>query len=155
MPHNSPSPHHPRPGPDLWLGPLQLEALEALRGNKVRSQGSKGAVEEVGAKAVVTCISVRSHALAAHGDMALQRAVPGEGALEEGTAGALREALLVDDAQEDRRRSPWGAGPLLGQLRSLPSAEACADAEAAREQTGSEEQGVVAGVGAQVERGAV
>lgn len=54
----------------------------------------------------------------------LQRAVPGEGALEEGTAGALREALLVDDAQEDRRRSPWGAGPLLGQLRFLPSAEA-------------------------------
>ena len=31
----------------------------------------------------------------------------------------------------------------------------CADAEAVREQTGSEEQGVVAGVGAQVERGAV
>ena len=30
----------------------------------------------------------------------------------------------MDDAQEDRRRSPWGAGPLLGQLHFLPSAEA-------------------------------
>lgn len=30
LPHSSPSPHHPHPGPDLWLGPLQLEALEAL-----------------------------------------------------------------------------------------------------------------------------
>lgn len=45
-------------------------------------------------------------------------------ALEEDTVRAEKEAALVGDEREDRRRSLMGAGPLLGQLHFLPSAEA-------------------------------
>lgn len=54
----------------------------------------------------------------------LQREAPDAEALEEDTAGAEKEAALVDDEREDRRMSLMGAGPLLGQLHSLPSVEA-------------------------------
>lgn len=45
-------------------------------------------------------------------------------ALEEDTVRAEKEAALVGDEREDRRRSLTGAGPLLGQLHFLPSVEA-------------------------------
>lgn len=54
----------------------------------------------------------------------LQREAPGEEALEEDTVGAEKEAALVGDEREGRRMSLMGAGPLLGQLHSLPSVEA-------------------------------
>lgn len=66
----------------------------------------------------------REYKKTVRGCLPLQRAVPGEGALVEGTAGASREALLVDGVQEGTRRSRWGAAPLLGPLHFLPSAEA-------------------------------
>lgn len=45
-------------------------------------------------------------------------------ALEEDTVRAEKEAALVGDEREDRRRSLMGAGLLLGQLHFLPSVEA-------------------------------
>ena len=54
----------------------------------------------------------------------LRREAPDAEALEEDTAGAEKEAALVGDEREGKRRSLMGAGPLLGQLHSLPSVEA-------------------------------
>lgn len=54
----------------------------------------------------------------------LQREAPDAEALEEDTVGAEKEAALVGDEREGRRRSLMGAGPLLGQLHCLPSVEA-------------------------------
>lgn len=54
----------------------------------------------------------------------LRREAPDAEALEEDTVGAEKEAALVGDEREGRRRSLMGAGPLLGQLHSLPSVEA-------------------------------
>lgn len=54
----------------------------------------------------------------------LQREALDAEALEEDTVRAEKEAALVDDERKDRRRSLMGAGPLLGQLHFLPSAEA-------------------------------
>lgn len=42
----------------------------------------------------------------------LQRAAPDEEALEEDTVGEGREASLVGDEREGKRKSPMGAGPL-------------------------------------------
>lgn len=95
--------------------------------------------EEVVGEAAATGISVHSLAGAACGDMALQREAPDAEALEEDTVRAEKEAALVDDAREGRRRSLMGAGLLLGQLHFLPSVEACVGAEAVKGQTGSKE----------------
>ncbi len=54
----------------------------------------------------------------------LQREAPDAEALEEDTVREEKEAVLVGDESEGRRRSLMGAGPLLGQLHSLPSVEA-------------------------------
>ena len=54
----------------------------------------------------------------------LRREAPDAEALEEDTVRAEKEAALVGDEREGRRRSLMGAGPLLGQLHSLPSVEA-------------------------------
>lgn len=54
----------------------------------------------------------------------LQREALDAEALEEDTVRAEKEASLVGDGREDRRRSLMGAGPLLGQLHFLPSVEA-------------------------------
>lgn len=54
----------------------------------------------------------------------LQREALDAEALEEDTVGAEKEAALVGDVREGRRRSLMGAGPLLGQLHFLPSVEA-------------------------------
>lgn len=54
----------------------------------------------------------------------LRREAPDAEVLEEDTVGAEKEAALVGDETEGMRRSLMGAGPLLGQLHSLPSAEA-------------------------------
>lgn len=54
----------------------------------------------------------------------LQREAPDAEALEEDTEGAKKEAALVGDEREGRRRCLMGAGPLLGQLHCLPSVEA-------------------------------
>lgn len=59
---------------------------------------------------------------AAH--LPLQREALDAEALEEDTVRAEKEAALVGDEREDRRRSLMGAGPLLGQLHFLPSVEA-------------------------------
>lgn len=92
-----------------------------------------------GVKVAVTGISVRSLAGAACGDMALQREALDAEALEEDTVGAEKEAALVGDVREGRRRSLMGAGPLLGQLHFLPSVEACVGAEAVKGRIGSKE----------------
>lgn len=54
----------------------------------------------------------------------LQREAPDAEALEEDTVRAEKEAALVGDEREGRRKCPLGAGPLLGQLHFLPSVEA-------------------------------
>lgn len=54
----------------------------------------------------------------------LQREAPDAEALEEDTVRAAKEAALVGDEREGRRRSLMGAGPLLGRLHCLPSVEA-------------------------------
>lgn len=54
----------------------------------------------------------------------LQREALDAEALVEDTVRAEKEAALVGDEREDRRRSLMGAGPLLGQLHFLPSVEA-------------------------------
>lgn len=54
----------------------------------------------------------------------LRREAPDAEALEEDTVGAVKEAALVDDEREGKRRCLMGAGPLLGQLHCLPSVEA-------------------------------
>lgn len=90
-------------------------------------------------EAAATGISVRSLAGAACGDMALQREAPDAEVLEEDIVGAEKEAALVGDEREGRRRYLMGAGPLLGRLHSLPSVEACVGAEAVKGQTGSKE----------------
>lgn len=59
---------------------------------------------------------------AAH--LPLQREALDAEALEEDTVRTEKEAALVGDEREDRRRSLMGAGPLLGQLHFLPSVEA-------------------------------
>lgn len=92
-----------------------------------------------GVMAAVAGIAVRSLAVAACGDMALQKEAPDAEALEEDTVGARTEAALVGDVMEGKRRSLMGAGPLLGPLHCLPSAEACVGAEAVKGQTGSKE----------------
>lgn len=92
-----------------------------------------------GATAAGAGIAVRSLAVAACGDMALQREAPDAEALEEDIVGAETEAALVGDVMEGRRRFLKGAGPLLGPLHCLPSAEACVGAEAVKGQTGSKE----------------
>lgn len=92
-----------------------------------------------GVMAAVAGIAVRSLAVAACGDMALQKEAPDAEALEEDTVGAETEAALVGDVMEGKRRSLMGAGPLLGPLHCLPSAEACVGAEAVKGQTGSKE----------------
>lgn len=112
---------------------------EALTGSKGGSLGSKMEGEEEEGGVAATDIFVRSLAGAACGDMALQREVPDAEALEEDTVRAEMEAALVGDETEGRRRFLMGAGPLLGQLHSLPSVEACVGAEAVKGQTGSEE----------------
>lgn len=94
---------------------------------------------EEGEAVAATGISGRSLVGATCGDMALQREAPDAEALEEGTAGAEKEAALVGDEREGRRRSLMGAGPPLGQLHSLPYVEACVGAEAVKGQTGSKE----------------
>lgn len=61
------------------------------------------------------------------GEMAalpLQREALDAEALEEDTVRAEKEAALVGDEKEGRRRSLMGVGPLLDQLHSLPSVEA-------------------------------
>lgn len=95
--------------------------------------------EEEGVEVAATGISVHSLAGAACGDMARQREAPDAEALEEDTVGAEKEAALVGDEREGRRKSLMGAGPLLGQLHCLPSVEACVGAEAVKGQTGSKE----------------
>lgn len=97
----------------------------------------EGVEEEEAAAA--TGISVHSLAEETCGDMALRREAPDAEALEEDTVGAEKEAVLVGDEREGRRRSLMGAGPLLGQLHCLPSVEACVGAEAVKGQTGSKE----------------
>lgn len=117
-----------------------MEAQEALTGSKGGSLGSKMEVEAEGGEVAATGISVHSLAGAACGDMALQKEAPDAEALEEDTVGAEKEAALVGDEREGRRRrSLMGAGPLLGQLHCLPSVEACVGAEAVKGQTGSKE----------------
>lgn len=54
----------------------------------------------------------------------LRKEAPDAEALEEDTVGAVKEAALVGDVREGRRRCLVGAGLLLGQLHSLPSVEA-------------------------------
>lgn len=110
-----------------------------MTGSKGGSLGSKMGEEEVGGEAAATGISVHSFAGAACVDMALQREAPDAEALEEDTEGAKKEAALVGDEREGRRRCLMGAGPLLGQLHCLPSVEACVGAEAVKGQTGSKE----------------
>lgn len=95
--------------------------------------------EEEGGEVAATGISAHLFAEAACGDMALQREAPDAEGLEEDTVGAEKEAALVGDEREGRRRSLMGAGPLLGQLHCLPSVEACVGAEAVKGQTGSKE----------------
>lgn len=53
-----------------------------------------------------------------------QREAPDAEALEEDTVGAEKEAALVGDEKEGRKKSLMGAGPPLGQLHCLPSVEA-------------------------------
>lgn len=96
-------------------------------------------VEEEGGEAAATGISVHSLSGAACGDMALRREAPDAEALEEDTVEGEKEAALVGDEKEGRRRSLMGAGPLLGQLHFLPFVEACVGAEAVKGQTGSKE----------------
>lgn len=110
-----------------------------MTGSKGGSLGSKMEVEEEEGEAAATGISVHLLAGAACGDMALRREAPDAEALEEDTVGAEKEAALVGDEREGRRRSLMGAGPLLGQLHCLPSVEACVGAEAVKGQTGSKE----------------
>lgn len=110
-----------------------------MTGSKGGSLGSKMEGEEEVGEVAATDISVHSLAGAACGDMALQREAPDAEALEEDTVGAEKEAALVGDEREGRRRSLMGAGPLLGQLHCLPSVEACVDAAAVKGQTGSRE----------------
>lgn len=110
-----------------------------MTGSKGGSLGSKMEGVEEGGEVAVTGIFVHSLAGAACGDMALRREAPDAEALEEDTVGAEKEAALVGDEREGRRRSLMGAGPLLGRLHSLPSVEACVGAEAVKGQTGSKE----------------
>lgn len=98
-----------------------MEAQEALTGSKGGSLGNRMEGEEEGGEAAAAGISVRSLAGAACADMALQREDPDAEALEEDIVGAEKEAALVGDEREDRRRSLMGAGPLLGLLHFLPS----------------------------------
>lgn len=116
-----------------------MEAQETLRGNRVRSRGSK-VVEEVAEAAVaVTGTSVQSNASATDEYMALRRAALGEGVPGGGTGGEGRESLLVDGELEDRRRFLMDAGHPEDPLHSPPSAEAYVGAGVAREQIDSEE----------------
>lgn len=95
--------------------------------------------EAEGASAAAAGIAVHSLAVAACGDMALQREAPDAEALEEDIVGAETEAALVGDVTEGKRRFLKGAGPPLGPLHCLPSEEACVGAEAVKGQTGSKE----------------
>lgn len=110
-----------------------------MTGSKGGSLGNKMAGEVEGEEAAATGISVHSLAGAACEDMALQRKAPDAEALEEDIVGAEKEAALVGDEMEGRRRYLKGAGPLLGRLHSLPSVEACVGAEAVKGQIGSKE----------------
>lgn len=110
-----------------------------MTGSKGGSLDSKMEGEEEGVEVAATGISVHSLAGAACEDMALQREAPDAEALEEDTVREEKEAALVGDEREGRRRSLMGAGPLLGQLHFLPSVEACVGVEAVKGQTGSKE----------------
>lgn len=106
-------------------------------------------------EAAVTDTSAQSNASAAGEDMALRRAALGGGAPGGGTVGGGRGSLLVDGEQEDRRTFLTDAGLPADPLHSQPSAEACADAAVAGEQTDSVEAGEEAGGGAPVDWDAV